>query len=750
MNTQKFSVKGMHCASCSAIITKHLLKLDGVSDVDVNIATEQAKILFDTDRVNLEKMNQVLDPLGYSFASETEPNTTQPAGDKEESLISEQIKTHFVLPLAMVFFGLMLWEITARIYFFIPNFPFPMEFWNIFSLVIATIVIFWIGRPFLSGVLRFIRFGVADMNTLIGIGTLVAYVYSAMIVLVPSFRGYFRLPEETYFDVVIVVIGFVTLGKYLEARAKSRTGDAIAELLHLQVKTALVLRDGKETEVDVDSVVPGDCIRVKPAGRIPADGTIIDGFSYIDESMLSGEPMPVEKKQDDSVRAGTLNTTGTFVFRVTEVGQSTLLARIIRMVEDAQGSKAPIQALADRISAVFVPTVLGFAVLMVFVWLFFGTPVYGFSQSVSFAFLSFVGILVIACPCALGLATPTSIIVGVGKGAKEGILVKDAETLEQLSRAQVVVIDKTGTLTRGNPELISIRTESGYEEAQILAIATALETHSEHPIAQAFIRFATKKNIPLLPVSDFTVERGRGVMGTVAGETYSFGSFGWMKEQGFSMDEDALNQEANEGKIPLVLCSQEKVLGVFFVADKVKKESRRAVEEMYTLGLRVIMLTGDHERVARYIGEQVGIHEIIAEALPDDKFSAIKRLQGEGNIVAMVGDGINDAPALAQANIGIAMATGTDAAIESAGITLLHGDIRKLVKAIRLSRMTLTGIKQNLFLAFVFNVIGIPLAAGILYPIFGWFLSPAFAGLAMSFSSVTVVGNALRLKGKKL
>ena len=750
MITQKFSVKGMHCASCSALIMKHLKKLDGVADANVNVATEQAKVTFESDRITKEKMNQVLEPLGYALVSEAGTDQQSPTQEREEPLISEQAKTYFALPLAATFFVLMLWEIAARRYSSVPNFPFPMEFWNIFSFTVATMVLFWIGKPFLSGLFRFIRFGTADMHALIGIGTSVAYLYSSLIVLIPSFRAYFRFPEETYFDVVIVVIGFVTFGKHLEVRAKAKTGDAIARLLHLQTKTALVIRGDEEMEVPIGSVVPDDLVRVKPAGRIPVDGVVVDGSSFVDESMLSGESMPVEKKADDPVRAGTLNTTGTFVFRVTAVGQSTLLARIIRMVEEAQGSRAPIQALADRISAVFVPVVLGLSGIAFLSWLVLGTPVYGFSQALSFALLAFVGILVIACPCALGLATPTAIIVGVGKGAEKGILVRDAATLEGLSRAQVIVMDKTGTLTKGEPELISVHPSSGYEEREILALATAIENRSEHPLAQAFVKFSAGKQITIPSVSDFQAERGRGVRGVIGGKTYFLGSFRWAQERGLSMEKVVSDQESNEGKISLILCSEQEVLGTFFIADAVKPEARQAVSELQKLGLRVIMLTGDRKSVASSIGKQVGIREIVAEALPDDKFATIKRLQEEGNIVAMVGDGINDAPALAQANIGIAMATGTDAAIESAGITLLHGDIGKLVKAVRLSRMTLTGIKQNLFFAFVFNVIGIPLAGGMFYPVFGWLLSPAFAGLAMAFSSVTVVGNALRLRSKKL
>lgn len=740
----------MHCASCSAIIKKHLMKLEGMSQVEVNVATQKATLTFEAERVTPEHMNQVLLPLGYSLVLTPKSNPSSAPGDQAAGLTTEEAKTHFVLPLAGVFFVLMLWEIAARAYFSIPNFPFPMELWNIFSFIVATIVLFWIGRPFLLGVIRFMRFGAADMHTLIGIGTSVAYLYSSFIVLLPSLRASLRLPEETYFDVVIVVIGFVTLGKYLEARAKAKTGDALSALLHLQAKTALVLRDGQEVETALASVRPGDLIRVKPAGRIPVDGILTDGFSSVDESMLSGESMPVEKKVNAVVRAGTLNTTGTFVFRVTAVGETTVLARIIRMVEEAQGSRAPIQALVDRISAVFVPTVLGFAVLMACVWLIFGTPVYGFAQALSFALLAAVGILVIACPCALGLATPLSIIVGVGKGAREGILVRDASTLEQLSRAAVIVMDKTGTLTQGKPEVMEIEASAGHQEGEVIALAAALEKRSEHPLSEAFLELATRKNILIPSAEDFEATRGKGVAGSVAGAYYSLGSVAWAKERGFSVDDRELNQAASEGRVPLVLCSHDKVVGTFLVADQVRPAAREAVAELRNLGFHIVMLTGDHEGVAQYIGAQVGIKDIVAQASPEEKFAVIKRLQGEGKSVVMVGDGINDAPALAQAEVGIAMATGTDAAIESAGITLLHGDISKLVKAVRLSRMTLSGIKQNLFLAFAFNIIGIPLAGGVFYPLFGWFLSPAFAGLAMAFSSVTVVGNALRLKTKKL
>jgi Cu2+-exporting ATPase/Cu+-exporting ATPase len=466
--------------------------------------------------------------------------------------------------------------------------------------------------------------------------------------------------------------------------------------------------------------------------------------------MVTGEPIPVEKKKGDTVVAGTINTSGSFVFEATKVGKETLLSQIIAMVEDAQGSKAPIEALADRISGIFVPIVLGIAFVSLAVWLSVGSYFIGFSQAMSLGILSFVSVLVIACPCALGLATPTAIIVGVGKGARNGILIKDAASLEHLHKADTLVVDKTGTITIGKPTVVTVHNVSKLSEHDFIRIIASLESKSEHPIAHAVTQYAQRNDIPLANVSDFAIIQGKGLTGMVEGIEYIIGNVQLLTECGISFQKTQIEQYTREGKTPVLISTKHDFLGFVMVADDVKKESKDAIASLHALGLKVIMLTGDDEQAARFIASEVGIDEVIAQVLPGNKMEKIKALQAQGKIVAMAGDGVNDAPALAQANVGIAMGTGTDVAIESAGITLLNGDISKLVKAVKLSRMTMRGIKQNLFWAFVYNVVGIPLAAGAFYPIFGWLLNPVFAGFAMAMSSVSVVSNSLRIKAKKL
>lgn len=752
MATTSYKVKGMHCASCANLITKKVSSLPGVNDVYVNSATEKARIDFDPDKVSVDLMNKEIGALGYMFEGENmegmDHSKHASASDGELEILKS--KTEFGLPITFAVFALMLWDILARTTESIPNLPIPMELFNIISMVLATVMLFWIGQQFIQGVARFVRHGAANMDTLIGIGTLSAFIYSAIITLLPPVRNLLGASAFTYFDVTIVVVGFVIWGKYLEARSKKKTGDAIQKLLGLQAKTALVMRDGREVEIPVEQVIHGDLIVIKPAGKIPVDGIVTEGNSYVDESMVTGEPIPVSKREGDSVAAGTLNTNGSFIFRATKVGSETLLSNIIRMVEEAQGSRAPIQALADKISGVFVPIVLVLAFITLGLWLAIGTQYLGFSQALSFGLMSFVGILVIACPCALGLATPTAIIVGVGKGAREGILVKDAATLEKLYKVNTVVMDKTGTLTKGRPELVHIENLSDKSDEELIAILASLEKKSEHPIAHAIVSYAEEKNISLLPVKDFEAIKGKGIKGTVGSEEYYAGSLKLVHDLDLEIDSGSLEKGTSEGKTPLVLASKEKALGIFMVADALKPEAKEAIERLHKLGIKTVMLTGDDKQTANYIAKQVGIDEVVAEVLPEDKLNKIKELQSEGKIVAMTGDGVNDAPALAQSDVGIAMATGTDVAIESAGITLLHGDISKLVKAIRLSKITMRGIKQNLFWAFIYNLVGIPIAAGLLYPFFGILLNPIFAGLAMAFSSVSVVGNSLRLKAKKL
>ncbi len=753
MNTT-FVVKGMHCASCSAIITKKIAKLDGVTEVKINYATEKANIAYDAEKVSLASLNDEILPLGYSLVAPDEIGKGSNLGinpeQGEDGLATTTHEMQFVLPLSLFIFFLMMWELLAKYTVPVPKVPVPMELLNIFLLLISTVVMFWIGRPFIKGVLRFARYHVANMDTLIGIGTLTAYIYSMMVVIFPQVITLFKLPAYTYFDVVIVVIGFVTLGKYLEAKSKQKTGEAIEKLLTLSAKTALVIRGGVEVEIPTSDVQHGDSVIVKPGSKIPVDGIVIEGTSFVDESMITGEPIPVEKKNGDMVSSGTINGSGVFTFRATKVGKETMLAQIIRMVEEAQGSKAPIQALADSISAVFVPTVLVISILSFLGWIIFGTSSLGFSQALSFGLVSFVGVLIIACPCALGLATPTAIIVGIGKGAREGILIKDAATLETLHKINVMVVDKTGTITKGKPEFNALHNMSEMSDEAFMSILAALEHASEHPIAHAITKYQEEKNLSLPPVTSFEALKGKGLKGTIAGVTYFAGNSKLIEDLQLSFHTQILEQSTKEGKTPVLLATTSAVLGVVLVSDLIKDSSVKAIADLRALGIDVVMLTGDDSNTASYIAKQVGITEVYGNMLPLDKLTKIKELQSQGNVVAMTGDGVNDAPALAQANVGIAMGTGTDVAIESAGITLLHGDVAKIVKAIKLSKMTMRGIKQNLFFAFVYNVIGIPLAAGAFYPFFGWLLNPVFAGLAMAFSSVSVVSNSLRIKAKTL
>ncbi|OGG92844.1 copper-translocating P-type ATPase [Candidatus Kaiserbacteria bacterium RIFOXYD1_FULL_47_14] len=741
-HTETYRIRGMHCASCASIIEKSLKKVEGVESAEVNIGTEKVKISFDETKTNPQQLSKTIEPLGYSLV------TDQSKSEKLTELASMQTKIFIIMPMAVVAIVIMAWSILAE-FNRVPAFSQSLnESFNMILALMATYALFVVGKPYLLGFYRFLRYGKANMDSLIGIGTSAAFVYSIIVTVFREAVRPFVNVEVTYFDVAIVVIAFISFGKYLEARAKLKTGDAIEKLLNLQAKTALVIRDGKEIEVSVDQVVHGELIIVKPAGKIPVDGVLVEGSSFVDESMITGEPIPVKKVAGDSVVAGTINTSGSFTFKAMKVGSETMLAHIVKMVEEAQGSKAPIQALADKISSVFVPIVLVVAFVTLLVWVGVGSSYLGFAQALSFGLVSFVGILVIACPCALGLATPTAIIVGVGKGAREGILIKDASTLEKLHKVTTVVVDKTGTLTRGKPELISLKNFSDASDTDIVAILASLDNKSEHPISHAVVSYAREKNISLLPVEQFEMIKGKGLTGIIGGVQYYIGSAALAKELGARIE--SLEQDTKEGKTPVVLVANGTTLAIAMVADAIKPEAIDAVKNLHALGIKIVMLTGDDKNTARFIADQVGIDEVVAEVLPEDKLNKIKELQAQGRIVAMAGDGVNDAPALAQADVGIAMATGTDVAIESAGITLLHGDISKLVKAIRLSKFTMRGIKQNLFWAFAYNVIGIPLASGIFYPFFGWLLSPVFAGLAMAFSSVSVVGNSLRLKTKRL
>ena len=776
MQTQTYRVKGMHCASCASIIERTVKKIEGVENIAVNNGTENAKISFDSSKTSPDSFNKKLEPLGYSLVVPTAEGRSMNANEhtehlglnqsKQEKLAEiKEMKTKVIsaIPLAIFSVFVMGWEILAK-YNAVSQMSFTVqEFFHHLLPLMATYVLFVVGRPYLLGFYRFLRYGKANMDTLIGIGTVAAYLYSFAVTAFEDVLKPFINIENTYYDVTIIVITFIALGKYLEVRSKLKTGDAIEKLLNLQAKTALVIRDGKEMEISVNEVKHGDLIIVKPGAKIPVDGIITEGSSFVDESMVTGEPMPAKKKIGDNIVAGTINTRGAFTFKATKIGAETLLAHIIKMVEEAQGSKAPIQALADKISNIFVPTVLVISFASLALWLLIGTGSFGFSQALSYGLVSFVGVLVIACPCALGLATPTAIIVGVGKGAKEGILIKDAATLEKLHKVDAVVVDKTGTITIGKPTLVDIvlapqgRTlgiQKGStfsrQELELISILASLEKKSEHPIAHAIINYAKEKNINIKDASYFESIKGKGLKGLINNLEYFAGNVKLVQELGISFDISKIEEFTAQGKTPVILATKEKVLGFVMVADEIKNESKQAVENLHKLGIKVIMLTGDDPTAAKYMASLVGIDDVVAHVLPQDKLEKIKELQSQGRIVAMAGDGVNDAPALAQADVGIAMSTGTDVAIESAGITLLGGDISKLVKAIKLSKITMRGIKQNLFWAFIYNIVGIPLAAGVFYPIFGWLLSPVFAGFAMAMSSVSVVSNSLRIKSKKL
>lgn len=774
-HTQTYKVKGMHCASCSSIIERTVKKMDGVENVEVNPGTENAKISFDITKITPEKFNEKLEPLGYSLMVPIDHNMNMsepawPVGrdehrehlglnqNKKEKLAElKEMKNKliFAIPIAVFSVFVMAWDILAQFKVVGEMSLVVSEFFHHLLPILATYILFVIGSPYLLGFYRFLRYGKANMDSLIGIGTSVAFLYSFIITAFEESLAPYINVEHSYYDVTIIVIVFIALGKYLETRSKLKTGDAIEKLLNLQAKTALVLRDGNELEISVNEVIHNDIIIVKPGSKIPVDGVVTEGDSFVDESMVTGEPMPVKKKIGDAVVGGTINTTGSFRFKATKVGSETLLAQIVKMVEVAQSSRAPIQALADKISAVFVPIVIALSFITLALWLIIGTNYLGFSQALSYGLVSFVGILVIACPCALGLATPTAIIVGVGKGAREGILVKDAATLEKLHKVDTVIVDKTGTITIGKPTLVNIVNFSDLEDDAMVSIIASLEKKSEHPIAHAVVNyakdlFANKVEKNMLEVSSFEGLQGKGLKGTINNTEYFVGNTKLVKDLGINFDETKIEEFTMQGKTPVILATREKVLGFVMVADEIKQESKQAVSDLHKLGIKVVMLTGDDEKAAKYIAELVDIDQVFAQVLPSDKLAKVKELQKGGSVVAMAGDGVNDAPALAQADVGIAMGTGTDVAIESAGITLLGGDISKLVKAVKLSKITMRGIKQNLFWAFIYNIVGIPLAAGLFYPIFGWLLSPVFAGFAMAMSSVSVVGNSLRIKSKKL
>jgi P-type Cu+ transporter len=743
-------VTGMTCAACARRVEKALLGTDGVRAANVNLAAEKATVEYDPDSVGLERLVGAVEDTGYGVVREEQ------TGDVHAREYGK-LKGDFLI--AAVLTALILVGSLPHMLGF--TLPVSTTWLNLALLALATPVQFWAGRRFYRGAWSALRHGSADMNTLVVVGTSAAYIYSAVAALAPQlFAG--GMGVGVYFDTSALIVTLILLGRLLEARARGRTSEAIKRLAGLGAKTARVVRDGEEGDVPVEDVSVGDVVVVRPGEKVPVDGVVVSGESAVDEAMISGEAMPVVKRVGDGVIGATINTTGSFRFEATKVGKDTALQLIIRMVEEAQGAKAPIQRLADRISGVFVPVVAAIAVLTFVVWLVFGPE-----PAFTLALLNFVAVLIIACPCAMGLATPTSIMVGTGKGAEYGILIKGGEALEAAHKLTTVVLDKTGTLTRGKPELTEVVATNGLGEDEVLRLAASAERTSEHPLGEAIVRGAKDRGLSLAEAEEFSATSGGGVEALVEGHAIRVGSRRFLAGSGAGQDEHgpAGEELAREGKTQVFVAVDGEPAGIVAVADTVRSESREAVARLREMGLEVAMITGDDSRTAGVIARELGIDRVLAEVLPRDKAAEVKRLQKEGEKVAMVGDGINDAPALAQADVGIAIGTGADVALEAADLTLISGDVRGVARAFKLSKATVRNIKQNLFWAFAYNVALIPVAAGVLYPFFAGgavpevlrpvlgeygFLNPVLAAAAMALSSVTVVSNALRLRRMKV
>lgn len=733
-----FDVKGMHCASCVNVLERTLKKVEGVTHANVNLATNKATVSY-SNHTPEHALASAVKQKGYELVLE-KPKAGMDdhmSHMNDEKSLRENVTVSLILVAISAI--IMVWELLFPISYTIK------EFFHHLLPLFATYMMFVVGRPYLAGVWRFIKYKKADMDTLVGIGTLVAYLYSFALTAFEQPLSQYLNTEHTYYDVTIIVIGLLTLGKYLEVRAKSHTSDAIKKLVGLQAKTARVIREGKEIDVPIDEVRVGDLIRVRPGEKIPVDGVITEGESSVDESMVTGESIPVDKAIGEQVIGATINKSGSFIMKATKVGYDTMLAQIIKLVEEAQGSKAPIQRLADKVSSIFVPTVLIIAVLTLIGWVILtGDFVNGL--------ISMISVLIIACPCAMGLATPTAIMVGTGKGAEHGILIKDAESLEIANKINTVVFDKTGTLTKGKPEVTDIIALNKLKKEEVLQLAASIEIGSEHSLAESIVRKAEELKIKVDSVSKFQAIAGHGVQGILDKQKVLFGNRKLMEREGISFSNSSAQVEKleSDGKTVMILAVDGKLAGLIAVADTIKESARKGIEALQNKGIEVVMITGDNQRTAHAIAQKLGIDRILAEVLPDQKEAEIRKIQAEGKRVAMVGDGINDAPALAAADIGIAMGTGTDVAIEAADITLINKDLKTVSTVIELSKKTMRTIKQNLFWAFGYNVILIPVAMGVLYPFFGVLLNPIFASAAMALSSISVVSNSLLLRKYKI
>ena len=757
-------IGGMTCASCVGHVQQALAGVPGVVSAEVNLATERAVVRYVPGIAGLDDFQKAVADAGYSIEGTGDPSEGQErelerlAKSKEIAALRRRfaVAAGIAILLFMGSFDGFPWvgNLMDRAYY-------PFILW-----AAATPVQFWAGWTFYTSGLGALRHRSANMHTLIALGTSVAYLYSVAVAFIravdPGLLSARGVEAQVYFDTSAIIIALILLGRYLEARARGHTSQAIRRLIGLKPRTARVVRDGQESDVPVDLVAPGDLVQVRPGEKLPVDGEVASGYSSVDESMLTGESIPVEKGAGAQVFAATVNGSGSFQYRATKVGRETLLAQIIRLVEDAQGSRAPIQRLADLVPAYFVPAILGISVAAFLFWLLLGPE-----PSVTYALLVTVAVLIIACPCALGLATPTAIMVGTGKGAEEGVLIRSAEALETAHKVHVVILDKTGTLTLGQPAVTDLVVASGTEE-ELLRVAASAERVSEHPLAEAVLRAARERDLPLGEAEAFEAVPGRGVQARVDGGWVVLGNAALMESHGVHLDGLAARvaELAGQGKTPLLVAREGRMLGAIAVADQVKPEAAQVVAHLHALGLEVGMVTGDNAGAARAVADLLGVDRTIAEVMPQDKAAVVKGLQEQGKIVAMVGDGINDVPALAQADVGIAMGTGTDVAMESADVTLVRADLWGLVTTFRLSKSTIRAIKQNLFWAFFYNAALIPVAAGALYPLFDHlggvpsglhfffgdlgFLNPVLAALAMALSSVTVVSNSLRLRGLKM
>jgi len=726
-------IEGMHCASCAANVEKRLREAKGIKEANVNFASSKASIKYFPEKISIIKIKEIVKNTGY-IPKDITPESQAVAFEKEQLEYHLQ-KTKFIISLIftipILIISMFMVEIAYR------N-------WILFILTSCVLIIS--GRQFFTGTYKALKHRSADMNTLIAIGTGSAYIYSFIATAFPRLFTTIGHAPEVYYDASAVIVTLILMGRMLEAKARGKTSEAIKKLVGLQPKTAKVIRNGTEYNVFTEELQVGDIIIIKPGDKIPVDGEIIEGMSSVDESAITGESMPKDKKAGDKVTGATINKTGSFRYRAEKVGQDTVLYQIIKYVQEAQGSKIPIQRLADNISSYFVPTVMIIAVITFVLWFDLAPNNVRFS----YALITFVSVLIIACPCALGLATPTAIMVGTGKGAENGILIRSGESLETAHKIKTIILDKTGTITKGEPEVTDILANT--DPTQILYYAGSAEKASEHPIGNAIKRKAELNNINLVYPQNFNAVSGFGIEAMVDDKTILIGNQKLIEERGISLNSytKQINMLYEQGKTAVLVAISNKIAGIIGIADTIKPDSTYAIKELKNMGLEVIMLTGDNKNTAEAISSQVGIKRFISDVLPQDKAKIVKQIQNEGKIVAMVGDGINDAPALVQANVGIAIGSGTDIAIESADITLMRSNLTSVVSAIKLSKKTIANIRQNLFFAFIYNTLGIPIAAGLFYPVFGILLNPAFAALAMALSSVSVVTNSLRLRGVKL